>query len=238
MAAGALTGALVGTALAPGVGTAIGAAGGALIENMPKLLGNEQSRYVRKRLDELQRMQEMGTLGLSEEEKKAIFGNQVAQIQGQLDAAQAQLRAAGAAGMQGAGAAQLQAAKAAETQAGLTAVAQRGLEAADIERKRQQEQEIEKLISMKAQKQKERQEAIAEIGSAAFTGATEAGFSEFITGASPQQPAGLSNRELQIQVDTMNQNLPMDRQTSVEELRELLEMGADPGFFKRLMGSY
>ena len=236
MAAGALTGALIGTALATGVGTAIGAGAGSLIENFPKLLGNEQSRYVRKRLDELQRMQEMGTLGLSEEEKKAIFGSQQAQIQGQLQAAQAQSRAAGAAGMGGAGAAQLQAAKAAEAQAGLVAGAQRGLEAADIQRKREQEREIEKLISMKAQKQKERQEAIAEIGSAAFAGGTEAALSEFITGASPQQPAGLSTRELQIQVDTMNQNLPLDRQTSVDELKELLEMGADPGFFKRLMG--
>lgn len=236
MAAGALTGALVGTALAPGVGTAIGAGAGSLIENFPKLLGNEQSRYVRKRLDELQRMQEMGTLGLTEEEKKAIFGSQQAQIQGQLQAAQAQSRAAGAAGMGGAGAAQLQAAKAAEAQAGLVAGAQRALEAEDIMKKRAQEREIEKLISMKAQKQKERQEAIGEIGSAAFAGATKAGFSEFITGASPQQPAGLSNRELQIQVDTMNQNLPLDRQTSVEELRELLQLGADPGFFKRLMG--
>lgn len=236
MAAGALTGALVGTALAPGVGTAIGAGAGSLIENFPKLMGNEQSRYVRKRLDELQRMQEMGTLGLTEEEKKAIFGAQQAQIQGQLQAAQAQSRAAGAAGMGGAGAAQLQAAKAAEAQAGLVAQAQRALEAEDIMKKRAQEREIEKLISMKAQKQKERQEAIGEIGSAAFAGGTQAALSEFITGASPQQPAGLSNRELQIQVDTMNQNLPLDRQTSVEELRELLQLGADPGFFKRLMG--
>ena len=151
----------------------LAAAGGAAIEAIPSLLPNAATRENKRRLEELQRMQELGTLGLTEEEKQSIFGAQQAQIQGQLKAAQAASKAAGAAGMQGAGAAQLQAAQAAETQAALVAGAQRGLEAANIQRKRELEDEIQARIAAKAEKSQERAAAISRIGSAGLQAGME-----------------------------------------------------------------
>jgi len=192
------------------------AAGGAAIEAIPSFLPTAQTRENKRRLEELQRMQEMGTLGLTEEEKQSIFGSQQAQIQGQLQAAQAQARAAGAAGMQGAGAAQLQAAKAAETQANLVAQAQCGLEAANIQRQRELEQEIQARIAAKAEKSQERAAALAKIGSAGFeAGMEELGLSS-ITGGSKIGSSEISNAA---------KELGMSEEAVADMLRKILESG-------------
>ena len=192
------------------------AAGGAAIEAIPSFLPTAQTRYNKRRLEELQKMEEMGTLGLTEEEKNQIFGAQQAQIQGALQASQAQARAAGAAGMQGAGAAQLQAAKAAETQANLVAQAQRGLEAANIQRKRELEQEIQARIAAKAEKSQERAAALAKIGSAGFeAGMEELGLSS-ITGGSKIGSSEISNAA---------KELGMSEEAVADMLRKILESG-------------
>jgi hypothetical protein len=192
------------------------AAGGAAIEAIPSFLPNAATRENKRRLEELQKMQELGTLGLTEEEKQSIFGSQQAQIQGALQSSQAQARAAGAAGMQGAGAAQLQAAKAAETQANLVAQAQRGLEAANIQRKRELEQEIQARIAAKAEKSQERAAAIAKIGSAGFeAGMEELGLSS-ITGGSKIGGSEISNAA---------RELGMSEEAVTDMLRKILESG-------------
>jgi hypothetical protein len=192
------------------------AAGGAAIEAIPSFLPNAATRENKRRLEELQKMQELGTLGLTEEEKQSIFGSQQAQIQGALQSSQAQARAAGAAGMQGAGAAQLQAAKAAETQANLVAQAQRGLEAANIQRKRELEQEIQARIAAKAEKSQERAAAIAKIGSAGFeAGMEELGLSS-ITGGSRIGSSEISNAA---------KELGMSEEAVSDMLRKILESG-------------
>ena len=194
----------------------VAAAGGAAIEAIPTLLPTAQTRENKRRLEELQRMQEMGTLGLTEEEKQSIFGSQQAQIQGALQASQAQARAAGAAGMQGAGAAQLQAAKAAETQANLVAQAQRGLEAANIQRKRELEQEIQARIAAKAEKSQERAAALAKIGSVGFeAGMEELGLSS-MTGGTRIGSSEISNAA---------KELGMSEEAVADMLRKILESG-------------
>jgi len=192
------------------------AAGGAAIEAIPSFLPNAATRENKRRLEELQKMQELGTLGLTEEEKQSIFGSQQAQIQGALQSSQAQARAAGAAGMQGAGAAQLQAAKAAETQANLVATAQRDLETKNLTRKRELEQEIQARIAAKAEKSQERAAAIAKIGSAGFeAGMEELGLSS-ITGGSKIGGSEISNAA---------KELGMSEEAVSDMLRKILESG-------------
>ena len=153
---GSVVGGAIGTAIAPGVGTAIGSAlGGALGSYGAAALTNksvfditESEKENQRRLAELKRMREMGTLGLSQAEQNALFSAQQAQVQGRLGQAQQTMRAAGAAGMaSGAGAAQLQQLGLAETQAGLMANVSRDVEAKNLERKRQLEAELEERIA-------------------------------------------------------------------------------------------
>jgi len=192
------------------------AAGGAAIEAIPSFLPNAATRENKRRLEELQKMQELGTLGLTEEEKQSIFGSQQAQIQGALQSSQAQARAAGAAGMQGAGAAQLQAAKAAETQANLVATAQRDLETKNLTRKRELEQEIQARIAAKAEKSQERAAAIAKIGSAGFeAGMEELGLSS-MTGGTRIGSSEISNAA---------RELGMSEEAVSDMLRKILESG-------------
>jgi hypothetical protein len=90
---GAATGAGVGTSISPGVGTLVGAGVGAL---GGALTGGEteDERRRRERLEELQRRQELGTLGLTDEEMNVALG----QAQGALTQQQ-QAQAAQQAGL-------------------------------------------------------------------------------------------------------------------------------------------
>jgi hypothetical protein len=165
---GAATGAALGTLLMPGVGTAVGGAIGAGLGAIPTLVKTDAEKENERRLNELRRMQEMGTLGLTEAEKQAIYGSQQSAIQGQMQQAQAQIRAAGAAGMQGgAGAEQLRQLQAAEQQAGLQAGAARQVEAQDLLRKRELEDEIQQRIAAQSLAKQERVEAAMQIPMAA-----------------------------------------------------------------------
>lgn len=165
---GSVVGGAIGTAIAPGVGTAIGSAlGGALGAYGASALTNQSVFDITssetenaRRLAELKRMREMGTLGLSAAEQNALFNAQQAQVQGRLGQAQQTMRASGAAGMaSGAGAEQLRQLGLAETQAGLMAQAARDVEAKNLDRKRQLEAELEERIATKDEYELRRKQA-------------------------------------------------------------------------------
>ena len=174
--AGGLAGSLfgpLGTALGSSAGAALGGVGGAGIEAIPTLMENDAEKENKRRLKELQRMQEMGTLGLTEAEKQQLFTGAQGQIQGQLRQAQAGIRSAGAAGMGGAGTEALRQAQLAEGEAGLVAQVARDVEAKNLERKRELEGEIQERIATQSEYQTARRQALAEIAAAGVGGFQE-----------------------------------------------------------------
>lgn len=166
---GTFAGGPVGTAIGAGLGGAIGAG----IEAIPTFMESDAEKENKRRLKELQRMQEMGTLGLTEAEKQNLFTGAQSQIQGQLRQAQAGIRAAGAAGMGGAGTEALRQAKLAEGEAGLVAQVARDVEAKNLERQRELEGEIQERIATQADLQTARRQAVAEIAAAGVGGFQE-----------------------------------------------------------------
>jgi len=220
---GAAAGALLGSVV-PGLGTAAGAVAGGLIGAIPSLLPTAATRENKRRLEELQRMQELGTLGLTEEEKNAVFGAQQAQIQGQIQANLAQSRAAGAAGMGGAGVAQLQAAKAAESQAGLVAKAQRDLEAQNILRKRELENEIQARIAAKAEKSQERAAAVSGALLGGFEALSEEGALAKIIGGKELSNMEIQNLTNELGTDTATTEKLLQDLSANPELLQLLTM--------------
>lgn len=82
---GAGIGGALGTALAIGgtggvggplggmIGSTVGSAAGAALSSLPQLLKSDYMKDNEKRLKELKRRQEMGTLGLTEQEKRALY---------------------------------------------------------------------------------------------------------------------------------------------------------------------
>lgn len=166
---GTFAGGPVGTAIGAGLGGALGAG----IEAIPTFMESDAEKENKRRLKELKQMQELGTLGLTEAEKQALFTGAQGQIQGQLRQAQAGIRAAGAAGMGGAGTEALRQAQMAEGQAALVGQVSRGIEEKNLERKRELEGEIQERIATQADLQTARRQALAEIASAGVGGFQE-----------------------------------------------------------------
>jgi hypothetical protein len=167
---GTFAGGPIGTA----IGTGLGAALGAGIEAIPTLMENDAEKENKRRLAQLQRMQEMGALGLTEAEKQSLFTGAQAQAAGQMRQAQSQIRAAGAAlGGSGAGAEALRQAQMAEGMAGIQAGIARDVEAKDLERQRELEAEIQERIATKSDYDVARRQALAEIASAGLQAGTE-----------------------------------------------------------------
>lgn len=153
-------GAILGTALGGPLGGALGSAAGSMVGAglgaIPALIKTPAEKENERRLKELQRMQEMGTLGLSEEEKQRIFGRGQAQIQGALGQAQAGIRSAGAAlGGSGAGTEALRQVQLAEGEAKMLGDLSTKVSEADIQRKRELEDEIQARIAAKTASQQE-----------------------------------------------------------------------------------
>lgn len=183
-ALGGVAGGLIGTAVGGPMGTAIGAglgsAAGIALESIPTLIKTDAEKENERRLAELQRMQEMGTLGLSESEKQQIFTSQQQAAGSQLKAAGQAIRASGAAfGAGGAGAEQLRQAAAAEAMAGAQARIAQNVEAQNLQRKRELEQEIQARIAAKSQSE---QEALA-----AGVGIASTGLNTFIQAYGQEQ---------------------------------------------------
>jgi len=179
-------GALVGGPVGAAVGSGLGAAVGAGIEAIPALIKTDAEKENEKRLAQLRRQQELGTLGLTDAEKSALFGSQQAQVQGQLRQAQAGIRAAGAAGMGGAGTAALQQAQLADVQAAQMAQVSRNVEAENLKRKRELEEEIQARIAAASEADQQRLAAITGIaGAGVQAGFERYGLEQTIQGKKP-----------------------------------------------------
>lgn len=172
---GSTIGGVAGTAFGGPLGAALGTAAGGLIggaiEAIPALVKTEAEKENERRLRQLQRMQEMGTLGLTEAEKQALYTAGQSQAAGALRQAQQLSRAAGAAGMQtGAGTEQLRQAQLAQGQAQATADVARNVEMQNLARKRELEAEIEARTAALSQAKQEALQAVTGTISGALAG--------------------------------------------------------------------
>jgi hypothetical protein len=125
---------------------------GAGIQAIPALVKTDAEKENERRLKELKRMQEMGALGLTESEKQRLFTTAQSQAAGQMRQAQAGIRAAGAAlGGSGAGTEALRQAQLAEGMSAIQAGISQSVEGADLQRKRELEDEIQARIAAKSE---------------------------------------------------------------------------------------
>lgn len=159
---GAAMGAMIGTAITPGVGTAIGAGAGALIGGVAGYFAGGDTEYDEMRqaeIDELRRQQEMGLLGLSDEEWAVME----AQLIDPMRASQRQAQLYGLGAMGGAGANAADVARMSQGQqqmmAEQAAPARTAMAAADLQRAAQQE---EYLLALEMEKEAGIQQAKAQ----------------------------------------------------------------------------
>jgi hypothetical protein len=171
---GSLLGGIAGTAVGGPLGTAIGsglgAAAGQAIESIPALVKTDAEKENERRLKELRRMQEMGALGLTESEKQQLFTSAQGAAAGQMRQAQTGIRAAGAAlGGTGAGTEALRQAQLAEGMSAIQAGISQSVESADLQRKRELEDEIQGRIAAKSEAENARLAAATGIAATGFT---------------------------------------------------------------------
>ena len=172
-ASGAATGASIGSTFAPGIGTAIGAGlgaiGGAAFGGPSE---TEQTRL--KRLQELQRRQELGTLGFTDEEINVRLGAAQGQTQQQMQADRQQQ--ATLLGAQDLGAGSFARGQQAQAQREQTVMAQLAnqVQQDNIQKAAQQEAELAGLqTSQLNQEEYERQQLLASGASIAGTLGTD-----------------------------------------------------------------
>lgn len=174
---GGTIGGIAGTAFGGPLGGALGSAGGSMlgagISAIPALVKTDAEKENERRLKELQRQQEMGSLGLTEAEKQRLFTSAQSQAAGQMRQAQTGIRSAGAAlGGTGAGTEALRQAQLAEGMSAIQAGISQSVEGADLQRKRELEDEIQARIAAKSETENARLAAatgIAATGVQAFT---------------------------------------------------------------------
>lgn len=171
---GGLAGSIYGP-VGSAIGTAAGGMVGGTIAAIPELVVSDAERENKRRIEELKRMQEMGTLGLSEREKQQLYGAGQSQIQGRLQQAGQIARQAGAAGMAtGAGTELLRAAQSAETGAGLAASIAQSVGEQDLARKRELQDEMISRQQAASQMKTDRLSAITKILTGGLGAGTEA----------------------------------------------------------------
>jgi hypothetical protein len=165
-AQGAVRGASIGTMILPGIGTAIGAVAGSQMGGLRNVF---QTRNTRSELAELNRRQEMGALGLTDEERaaleqqymdpqRALMREQIAQGAPQVD------DAAIAARMLLGREEQQQQSKRAATQQ---------ITAEDIKEKRREEERIQELASAMQKNQEQFNEDLMTLGTQVATASLE-----------------------------------------------------------------
>ena len=173
-AQGAASGASIGTALAPGVGTAIGAGVGAL---GGALMGGETDaeRMQREQLEELMRRQELGQLGLTDEEMNVALGKAQGALSQQQQAQRAQQAGLLATTGVGAGAAMRAGQEEASQQRREMAEARQRVEEADVAQRRAEEQQLAQLSALEQQRAAQEREALLSALGSAATVAANAG---------------------------------------------------------------
>lgn len=172
-AQGAATGAGLGTAISPGLGTAVGAGVGAV----GGLIGGgetEAEGLQRERVEELMRRQELGALGLTEQEMAVALGQAQGALGQQQQAQAAQQRAALATQDLGAGAVfRAQQEEASQQRREMEAARQKVLQR-DVAEKRAQEAEIQQLSALEQKRAQEERaatiSALSQVGTQAFIG--------------------------------------------------------------------
>lgn len=148
---GAATGASIGTAIAPGVGTAVGAGIGALVGGTKSFIESapsEYEQYTAEQLAELKRREELGLLGLSDEELSAMGYEMGGAINRERAMTQNMMRQAAASGQLGPETFARQAAGAEAQMGMLSAEAQHQLQLADLQKKSMEEQEMYELLAL------------------------------------------------------------------------------------------
>ena len=158
-AQGAASGAAVGSAITPGLGTTVGAGVGAL---GGLLMGGETDaeRIQREKLEELQRRQELGQLGLTDEEMNVALGQAQGALSQQQQAQRAQQAGLLATTGVGAGAA-LRAGQEEASQARREmADARQRVEQADLKQKQAEEEQITQLAALEQQRAAQEREAL------------------------------------------------------------------------------
>ncbi len=158
-AQGAASGASIGTALAPGVGTAIGAGVGAL---GGALMGGETDaeRMQRERMEELMRRQELGQLGLTDQEINVALGQAQGALSQQQQAQRAQQAGLLATTGVGAGAAMRAGQEEAAQERREMAEARQRVEEADVAQRRAEEQQLDALTALEQQRAAQEREAL------------------------------------------------------------------------------
>lgn len=186
-AQGAATGASIGTALAPGVGTAIGAGVGAI---GGAIAGGETDaeRMQRERMEELMRRQELGQLGLTDQEMNVALGQAQGALSQQQQAQRAQQAGLLATTGVGAGAAMRAGQEEAAQERREMADARQRVEEADVAQRRAEEEQLVQLGALEQQRAAQEQEAL-------ISALSETGTQLYMGGQLAQQRA--TARELQ-----------------------------------------
>lgn len=179
---GATIGGLLGGPLGTALGSGLGQAGLGVINAIPKLADTQLDTDNKRRLAELKRRQELGTLGLSEQEKQALSTNLLAPAQAQLQQGQNIQRQM----LTGAGQEQLRNQVAAESNAQIAGQASAGVQAQNLAEKQLQLEEKNALTAAVSDREAEKSAAIAAIATGGLSTFIESyGQEEMIQGKQP-----------------------------------------------------
>jgi hypothetical protein len=170
---GSAVGTLIGGPLGGAVGGGIGAIGGNLLTAIPTFIKSDYEKENKKRLEDLKRRQELGTLGFTEQEKQALYnaGSSAIEKAGQ-DVRDLQ---SGTAASLATGAGLAAARQVAEQEPIIAARAQleRDLQAKNLEEARAQTQELEERMAIASEAKARRQAAVVGIAAGAVGSADE-----------------------------------------------------------------
>lgn len=169
---GGALGTLIGTSIGTGaggpvggmIGSSLGALGGAAVSAIPQLLKTDYEKENQKRLQELKRRQEMGTLGLTEEEKRALYFAGSAGVEKAAQDIRALQGGTAASLATGAGLAASQKQMADEALLAQKAAVSQSVLEQDLAEKRAQQQELEQRKSMASEEKAKRLSTAVSIG--------------------------------------------------------------------------
>ena len=190
------------SALGGGVGSMAGPVGSAIgsslagvaagtLAALPQLIPSYAEKANKKALEELQRQQDIGMLGLTESEKQALYNPATSQIAGRLREGGQIARQAGAAGMQtGAGSDLLRQTQAFEQGAAQAANVAMNVEAQNLARKREMEGDLSAREAQANEYKQQRLNSIIGILTGAGAAATEAAQQSTTERGAPINPNG------------------------------------------------
>ena len=204
---------------------ALVAAGASALKNAGALAPDELERQNKARLEELKRREEMGALGLTDQEQAALErrlrqGSERVQEQAQFERERLLAGTGGAV----AGQALQQAAAAEDKLMRLQTEVAGRVQEADLAEKEKEEDELRALEAAVAERKRERRDALGEVGATTL----QAGF-----GASQQQAIVQGQKDIS---DEQLRALQSQTGMSEEEARGLYELAlTNPEIFKYMM---